>query len=205
MLCADSARQGKGRKADRPPAGAAERSGGNSTEDEPAEAGSQTKASGGHHKPGSVSSGGIPCRTGLRWQPFICSPDCSGALAANPGLSARNTPTLLAKGARPLFGLAPGGVCHAVAVASPPVRSYRTLSPLPVRPFRGSHRRFALCGTFPCAPEGAPAGVTRHPCFVEPGLSSHLATRGCLRPPDKAAYRPADGGRKPPACYRVRP
>jgi hypothetical protein len=89
--------------------------------------------SGGHHKPGSVSSGGIPCGTGLRWQPFICSPDCSGALAANPGRSGRNTPTHLAMGARPLFGLAPGGVCHAVAVASPPVRSYRTLSPLPVR------------------------------------------------------------------------
>ena len=149
--------------------------------------------------------GCIPCGTGLRWQPFICSPDCSGALAANPGRSGRNTPTHLAMGARPLFGLAPGGVCHAVAVASPPVRSYRTLSPLPVRPFRGSHRRFALCGTFPCAPRGAPAGVTRHPCFVEPGLSSRLATRGCLRPPDKAAYRPADEGRKPPACYRVRP
>jgi hypothetical protein len=37
-------------------------------------------------------------------------------------------------GARPLFGLAPGGVCHASAVASAPVRSYRTLSPLPVHP-----------------------------------------------------------------------
>ena len=29
----------------------------------------------------------------------------------------------------PLFGLAPGGVCHAVPVAGPAVRSYRTLSP----------------------------------------------------------------------------
>src|SRR5690606_16444704 len=40
--------------------------------------------------------------------------------------------TLLPFGARPLFGLAPGGVCHASAVAGAPVRSYRTLSPLPV-------------------------------------------------------------------------
>ena len=42
------------------------------------------------------------------------------------------------------------------------------LCPLP------GHRRFALCGTFPWPwPEGRrPAGVTRHPCFVEPGLSS---------------------------------
>ncbi len=148
-----------------------------SSEDVPAEAGTQTEASGGHHKPGSVSSGGIPCGTGLRWQPFICSPDCSGALAANPGRSGRNSPALpLLTGARPLFGLAPGGVCHAVAVAGPPVRSYRTLSPLPVCP-EGNHRRFALCGTFPCAPCGAPAGVTRHPCFVEPGLSSRISTR----------------------------
>ena len=26
------------------------------------------------------------------------------------------------------------------------------------------------------------AGVTRHPCFVEPGLSSYLAARGCPAP-----------------------
>jgi hypothetical protein len=31
----------------------------------------------------------------------------------------------------PLFGLAPGGVCHASTVAGAAVRSYRTLSPLP--------------------------------------------------------------------------
>jgi hypothetical protein len=30
-----------------------------------------------------------------------------------------------------LFGLAPGGVCHAVGVATRAVRSYRTISPLP--------------------------------------------------------------------------
>jgi hypothetical protein len=32
----------------------------------------------------------------------------------------------------PLFGLAPGGVCRAGLVADPAVRSYRTISPLPV-------------------------------------------------------------------------
>ena len=31
----------------------------------------------------------------------------------------------------PLFGLAPGGACHASGVAVRAVRSYRTLSPLP--------------------------------------------------------------------------
>src|ERR1700746_4022610 len=35
------------------------------------------------------------------------------------------------QGARSLFGLAPGGACHAGPVAGPAVRSYRTLSPLP--------------------------------------------------------------------------
>ena len=33
---------------------------------------------------------------------------------------------------RPLFGLAPGGVYLATSVSRSPVRSYRTLSPLPV-------------------------------------------------------------------------
>ena len=33
----------------------------------------------------------------------------------------------------PLFGLAPGGVYHAAAVAGGAVRSYRTLSPLPLK------------------------------------------------------------------------
>ncbi len=33
----------------------------------------------------------------------------------------------------PLFGFAPGGVCHAVAVTINAVRSYRTISTLPHR------------------------------------------------------------------------
>ncbi len=44
----------------------------------------------------------------------------------------------------PLFGLAPGGACHARGVAVPAVRSYRTLSPLPRRwPVKG--RVAAVC------------------------------------------------------------
>ena len=50
-----------------------------------------------------------------------------------------------------LFGLAPGGVYHAIAVTDDAVRSYRTLSPLP----SVKRRRSALCGTFPGV---APAG-----------------------------------------------
>ena len=40
-------------------------------------------------------------------------------------------PQVAASAARPLLGLAPGGVCPATAVASGAVRSYRTFSPLP--------------------------------------------------------------------------
>ena len=73
----------------------------------------------------------------------------------------------------PLFGLAPGGVCHAAFVTKSAVRSYRTLSPLPFFPLilslsKGGLLSVALSLRFPSA------GVTRHPCFVEPGLSSSL-------------------------------
>jgi len=47
-----------------------------------------------------------------------------------------------------LFGLAPGGVCHAADVAADAVRSYRTFSPLP-RLIRNAPRRFVFCGTVP--------------------------------------------------------
>ena len=88
-----------------------------------------------------------------------------------------------ATGARPLFGLAPGGVCHAGRVAKTPVRSCRTLSPLPVS-FR-LHRRYTLCGTFPWL---------RHEALTRRALPATLAswspdfprmgcpTRGCLGP-----------------------
>jgi len=44
-----------------------------------------------------------------------------------------------------LFGLAPGGVCRAVGVAIDAVRSYRTVSPLPV--LFPALRRSTLCCT----------------------------------------------------------
>jgi hypothetical protein len=47
----------------------------------------------------------------------------------------------------PLFNLAPGGVYPANRVTPVAVRSYRTLSPLPVQ-CEHCHRRFAFCGTF---------------------------------------------------------
>lgn len=71
-----------------------------------------------------------------------------------------------------LFGLAPGGVYRAVDVATNAVRSYRTVSPLPV-PHRG-HRRSTLCCTFRrlTSPRRYLA-----PCPMEPGLSSTLESK----------------------------
>jgi len=63
-----------------------------------------------------------------------------------------------------LFGLAPGGACHAKHVTVFPVRSYRTISRLPA--FSG---RCIFCGAIPGI---APAGRYPAPCPAEPGLSS---------------------------------
>ncbi len=68
----------------------------------------------------------------------------------------------------PLFGLAPGGVCRAASVTSRAVRSYRTLSPLPVFPKEAS----AVCSLwhFPWGhPRRTLSGTV---VSVEPGLSS---------------------------------
>ena len=60
-----------------------------------------------------------------RRQPFIWAEDLSPALATYPELvTERAAP-------RPLFGLAPHGVCPASGIAAAAVRSYRTFSPLP--------------------------------------------------------------------------
>src|SRR6202034_4196177 len=61
-----------------------------------------------------------------------------------------------------LFGLAPGGACHAADVAARAVRSYRTLSPLPADTPADIGRRSALCGAFPGV---APAGRYPAPCL----------------------------------------
>ncbi len=70
-----------------------------------------------------------------------------------------------------LFGLAPGGVYPATAVASGAVRSYRTFSPLP----GGSKAagRYLFCGTFRnrAVTSAAPRRYLA-PCPMEPGLSS---------------------------------
>jgi len=55
----------------------------------------------------------------------------------------------------PLFGLALGGVYHAIFITKNAVRSYHTISPLP-------NWRYIFCGTFPRV---APAGGYPAPYF----------------------------------------
>ena len=73
----------------------------------------------------------------------------------------------------PLFGLASGGVYHAVAIAGPAVRSCRTLSPLPAG---RSGRSGAMSGggllSVALSLGSPPPAVSRHRVSVKPGLSS---------------------------------
>ena len=63
---------------------------------------------------------------------------------------------------RPYSGLLPVGFAVPRPLPARAVRSYRTLSPLPVSSPKGRNRRFAFCGTFPGV---TPAGCYPAPCF----------------------------------------
>ncbi len=81
-----------------------------------------------------------------------------------------------------LFGLAPGGVCHAASVAGRAVGSYPTFSPLPRRrfgrPFQGrpKGRRGGLLSVA-LSLGSPPPDIIRHRASLEPGLSSPAAFR----------------------------
>ena len=90
-------------------------------------------------KPGSVSAHDMPLRHQLRGSSHSSRRRIAATLKQPTRISRSETLlSAITADARPLFGLAPGGVCHASAVASTPVRFYRTLSPLPVRLRRGT-------------------------------------------------------------------
>jgi len=81
-----------------------------------------------------------------------------------------------------LFGLAPGGACRAPFLTVGAVRSYRTVSPLPVfaEAMAGGLFSVALSLGSP------PPGITRHLAFPEPGLSSLAPFRDMQeRPPSR--------------------
>ena len=91
-----------------------------------------------------------------------------------PGHLGPSTVLPSCEGAVSLFGLAPGGACHAVPVAGSAVRSYRTLSPLPEPRFR----RSTLCGAIPRV---TPGGRYPPPCrsgartFLDPRKRTAIA------------------------------
>src|SRR6476659_5213098 len=60
-----------------------------------------------------------------------------------------------------LFGLAPGGVCHAFAITGEPVSSYLAFSTLPVT----QGWRYFFCGTFP---RSLGAAVSGHLVLLSP-------------------------------------
>jgi hypothetical protein len=94
-------------------------------------------------KPGSVPLAGR--------RPFIWDAHCWTPRATDPDDSGVTRPPACA-GMPSLFGLAPGGVCHATTVTGRAVRSYRTLSPLPLGPRRAE---VAVCSLLHC-PWGRP-------------------------------------------------
>ena len=88
-----------------------------------------------------------------------------------------------------LFGLAPGGACHAGFVAEAAVRSYRTISPLPGLAAVGGLISVAL------SLESPPPDIIRHRVSVEPGLSSRLrATRLGAASPSRSLPRRSPQG-----------
>ena len=150
----------------------------------------QLKSAGEPHKPGSVLAGGILLRTSPARAVIHLGAGLLRRSSGQPGRRARNPPAVaLRLGVPPLFGLAPGGVCRDETRC----RASGALLPHPftLACVPKDHRRSALCGTFPehDPEEPPPAGVTRHPRFVEPGLSSNedlRPVRDCLGSPAPA-------------------
>jgi len=117
----------------------------------------QSSNTAGMAAPGRESWCGWPVSRVLSWpsgfplghgRPFLWSPRCRRLRAANPESGAEMPPPPRRSVRLPsLFGLAPGGVCRAAAIAGSAVGSYPTVSPLPAEP--KLDRRSVLCGTFP--------------------------------------------------------
>ena len=120
------------------------------------------------YKPGFVP----PPQNGVKWATIH--------LGVRLPTRSRDTPESRAAGLatiRLLFGLAPGGVYHAVPVTSDAVGSYPTLSPLPRPKRRGGLLSVAL------SLNSRLAGITRRPARLVPGLSSHaIKNPVCGRP-----------------------
>ena len=119
-----------------------------------------------------------------RWRPSLSAGGCPPAPAAYPGVSTDGPSS-------PCLALLPVGFAEPPGSPRVLVRSYRTVSPLPVRGRSGDrsrHRRSVLCGTFLRV---APTGCCPAPCPVESGRSSgRCAEAPGTRPPGRLATNP---------------
>ena len=109
--------------------------------------------------------------------------------SSQPGRSMRNAPAPFAGTRRPYSALLRVGFAVRAPLPTPRCALAAPFHPY-LCPLR-DHRRSALCGTFPrpISEDTCRAGVTRHPRFVEPGLSStgSLLSQGQPRLPGPLA------------------
>jgi hypothetical protein len=101
------------------------------------------------------------------------SPEASSNLPGRPDPDTIPKRLLAHRFAPSLFGLAPGGVCHAADVTAGAVRSYRTISPLPRRTQKCRGGMFSVALSL----DSHPPDVIRHRLSAEPGLSSPATFR----------------------------
>ncbi len=149
------------------------------------------------YKPGSVPVTPRPAWRGMTIHLGRPLPDAS---RDPPGRTARKHAYPVQRGAPPLLGLAPGGVCPAAGVAASAVRSYRTLSPLPAgsdrilvlaEPVRavsflwhfpwGCPRRVLPGTVFPWSPDFPPLGRSGKPARRKAAIrpsGQHLGKHG---------------------------
>ena len=133
---------------------------------------------------GRCKPSSVPVADGSR--PFLWDDRCRSprrpiarSVAAYPRVVAPGRRGVLRR--NPLFGLAAGGVCPAGSVARTAVRSYRTISPLPVTQ---AWRRYLFCGTVRrCRRDGRHRlAVSKHRCPAQLGLSSPPSRSPTTRP-----------------------
>ncbi len=139
-----------------------------------------------HHHPSlggrGVVGSGRKCQTACK--PGSVPPEGGDGHSSGPLIAERfSRPTRTPRAGEPctrrratsLFGLAPGGACHAVPVARSAVGPYPTLSPLPLP----KRRRFAFCGAIPRVTPGG-----RYPPPFRRGARTFLDAE-TPRPPDR--------------------
>ncbi len=141
-------------------------------------------------KPGSV------WRAGLRARDGHSSGTAVAGRLKQPTRAAIRRRTYGSREPRaPLFGLAPGGACHAAHVAIRAVRSYRTVSPLPAK-------RQAVCFSVALSLGSPPPDIIRHRISMEPGLSS-ACEAVAIRPTGRTEIGVRPGGVNEPWIAKI--